>query len=48
MDKEISIIFVEDIAADAEAVDRSLQKHGLKFKLHRVETRDQLDRKSVV
>jgi DNA-binding NtrC family response regulator len=39
MDKEISIIFVEDVPADAALVEQTLHQHGLEVQLRRVETK---------
>jgi CheY-like chemotaxis protein len=38
--KEIRILFIEDVALDAELVSQALAANGLKFSLQRVETRD--------
>ena len=40
MNKEIRIIFVEDVPEDAEAVEHALHRGGLAFELCRVDTRD--------
>jgi DNA-binding NtrC family response regulator len=41
MDKEISIVFVEDVPADAALVERTLRKQGLEVQLRRVETKSE-------
>lgn len=38
MEKEIRILIVEDVPADAEAVEAALRKDGLNFRLQRMET----------
>ncbi|MDR3458104.1 MAG: response regulator [Verrucomicrobiae bacterium] len=40
MEKEIRIIFVEDVPADAEAVEHALRKHGLAIQLQRVDSKE--------
>lgn len=39
-DKELHIIYVEDIVADAMRVEHALRKQHLRFQLHRVDTRE--------
>ena len=38
MEKELHILILEDVAADAELIERELQKGGIKFTSKRVET----------
>ena len=38
--KEIQIIYVEDVISDALRVEHALRKHNLHFQLHRVDTRE--------
>ena len=40
MDKELRILMLEDVAADAELTERELRKWGLAFSAKRVETRE--------
>jgi DNA-binding NtrC family response regulator len=40
MEKEIRIVFVEDVAADAAAVERALRDYGLSVQLQRVDSRE--------
>jgi|SRR5450756_906492 len=40
MDKEIRIIFVEDVPADAAAVERALRGRGMTIQLQRVDTKE--------
>lgn len=41
MEKELDILIVEDVPADAEAIVRQLQQDGLRFQARRVETRQE-------
>lgn len=38
MEKEIRILFVEDVPAEADLVNRALEKSGMKFRLQRTDT----------
>lgn len=40
--EELEIVLVEDFAADAELIERELLGHGLRFRLHRVESEQAL------
>jgi len=40
VNKEIRILYLEDVAMDADRVSRELQKSGLDFRCERVETRE--------
>jgi DNA-binding NtrC family response regulator len=40
LDKELHIIYVEDVVSDAMRVEHALRKQKLHFKLHRVDTRE--------
>lgn len=42
MDKELSIIIIEDVDKDAEAIQEELRNEAVKFSARRVETREQL------
>src|SRR5262245_27281440 len=41
MPKELDILIIEDVAADAEAIERELRSESIPFKARRLATRDQ-------